>query len=75
MSVCERCWREAQRACGGWDVADNYARLMAERSEAPCSPEDQAGPDARECPRCKRKTIHQHTGEPMCGCKLIGWEV
>jgi hypothetical protein len=36
----------------------------------PAKPE-QAGPDATECPACKRKTVHQHTH--LCqtpGCKL-----
>ena len=65
MSSCEKCWRDAQ---GSADVAREYQRLMAERKDTPCSPEDQAGPDAAHCWTCGRRTIHQHTSEPMCGC-------
>jgi len=34
----------------------------------PCTPEEQAGAHAKPCPVCKRLTLHQYTGEPMCGC-------
>lgn len=67
MSACEKCWADA----GG--NADSYSRLIVDRNvigRPPlCSPEDQAGPDATECPECHRLTLHQHTGEPMCGCR------
>lgn len=62
MSACEYCWSQA-----GGD-ADRYRQLVEER--APCSPELQAGPGAGQCPVCKRWTLHQHTGEPMCGCPV-----
>lgn len=52
------------------DVAAEYARLIEARKLTPCTPEEQAGPDATQCPTCHRLTLHQHTGEPMCGCKL-----
>jgi hypothetical protein len=39
-------------------------------TELYCTGEEQAGPDAGECPVCHRKTLHQHTGEPMCGCAV-----
>jgi hypothetical protein len=42
--------------------------LLEERKEHPCTPEEQAGPEALECPVCHRKTLHQYTREPMCGC-------
>lgn len=60
MSSCEKCWRDA----GG--EPDRYRELIRGRSA--CSAEEQAGPHANECPWCGRKTLHQHTGEPMCGC-------
>lgn len=65
MSTCEKCWADAH------SVADEYVRLLRERRDHPCSPEEQAGPNARECPWCGRMTLHQHTGEPMCGCPPI----
>lgn len=65
MSACEKCWSLA----GGNPV--RYRRLIidaAEHNAVTCTPEEQAGPNAKECPICKRMTLHQHTGEPMCGC-------
>ena len=64
MSSCEKCWADS----GG---GGEYSRLMYERESAGriCTPEEQAGRDADLCPECNRKTIHQYTGEPMCGCK------
>lgn len=59
MSACEKCWTDA----GG--SSDAYRKLLAERL---CTPEEQAGPNAERCPVCLRKTLHQHTGQPMCGC-------
>lgn len=69
MSSCEKCRRDANRYSG--DVIDEYRRLLEERHSSPCTPEERAGPGATECPRCDRKTIHQYTQEPMCGCKLL----
>lgn len=66
MSTCEKCWADSQ---GPYDDAtQRYKDLLSERK---CTPEEQAGPDAGECPMCKRKTLHQHTGEPMCGCPEV----
>ena len=68
MSSCEKCWRDAH--VGPYTcVADEYRRLIEERQRDPCTPEEQAGPDATTCPTCNRKTLHQWTKEPMCGCK------
>jgi hypothetical protein len=63
MSACEKCWTDSQ--FGG-----DYTKLLDARKDHPCTPEQQAGPDATECPECHRLTLHQHTGEPMCGCAL-----
>ncbi len=68
MSTCEKCWSDAHRG-PQFDVADEYARLMSERKDSPCTAEEQAGPDAKECSVCHRMTLHQTTGEPMCGCE------
>ena len=68
MSSCERCWADAHKGGPYADVAANYARLMGERKDNPCTPEQQAGEFAEECPKCKRKVIHQYTGECMAGC-------
>ena len=64
MSACEKCWVDSQNA-------QHYMDLINERNAAgrPCTPEEQAGPGAQPCPSCKRMTLHQYTGEPMCGCK------
>ena len=67
MSACEKCWRDAH-AAGTGCAPDEYHRLLRERADSPCSPEEQAGPDASTCPECGRKTLHQHTREPMCKC-------
>ena len=61
MSVCEKCWSDSR-------TTNDYFRLLKERESSPCSPEEQAGPDAGECKGCGRKTVHQHTGQLMCGC-------
>lgn len=52
---CEKCWRDA-----GGDP-ERYRELLNARDKAGtrCTPEEQAGPDATECPGCKRKTVHQ----------------
>ena len=55
MSSCERCWKEAN------GNADRYHELLAINR---CSPEEQAGENATECPRCdadgaRRKMMSQ----------------
>jgi hypothetical protein len=62
VSSCEKCWRDA-----GGD-SDRYRALLFDPNRPTCTPEEQAGPDAKECPICKRMTLHQHTGECMSGC-------
>lgn len=68
MSACEKCWADAYQG-GSGSQAERYQELVRERN---CTPEQQAGQDAGECPTCKRKTLHQFTREPMCGCKSGG---
>ena len=70
MSTCEKCWSDAHLG-EQFSVAEEYGKLVAARRDMPCTPEQQAGPDATECPQCHRKTLHQHTREPMCQCKEI----
>lgn len=67
MSACEKCWRESRGA-------DNYRELLESRKENPCTPEEQAGPDAGECPACKRMTLHQYMAECMNRCGFITHE-
>lgn len=65
MSSCERCWADA-----GGD-SSKYRALLTSRNgiDSPsCTPEQMAGPGGKECPRCHQRTLHQHTGQPMCGC-------
>lgn len=66
MSTCEKCWRDAHRG-PQFSVADEYAQLLRERRESPCTPEERAGPSAGICLICGAATLHQTTGEPMCG--------
>ncbi len=65
MSACEKCWRDAYDPHGRCTDTDRYRELVASRT---CAPEEQAGPDASTCPACGRRTLHQYTREPMCGC-------
>jgi len=51
MPMCEKCW---ERSCG---VADKYHELILKHN---CTPEEQAGQEATECPTCGRKTIHPY---------------
>jgi hypothetical protein len=60
MASCEKCWEEA-----GGDP-DYYHHLLRVNN---CTPEEQAGEGADECPRCHRRTIHCLTLEcvnPQC---------
>ncbi len=62
MAACEKCWRDA-----GANPAE-YERLLVLRKGNSCTPEQQAGDDATDCPTCKRKTIHQYAHVCMiCG--------
>ena len=64
MSSCEKCWSDAldsEDAC----QPDRYRELIELRKGNPCTPEEQAGPDATECPECKRMSQHQITGQCM----------
>lgn len=64
MSACEKCWQDSR-------FLDNYHEVLASRSAHPCTPEEQAGEQASQCPVCQRMTLHQYTHEPMCGCKIV----
>jgi hypothetical protein len=66
MSSCEKCWQDS----AGDDHAARYAELIESRKDRPCTPEEQAGPDAKRCPRCERMTLHQYAGECMAGCDM-----
>ncbi len=74
MSTCEKCWEDAHHGPYA-DVPANYARLMKERKSNPCTPEQQAGPEAGECSGCGGKTLHQYTGECMAGCQVMNIEL
>ena len=64
MPSCEKCWSDAHRG-PQFSVAEEYWRLMEERADNPCTPEEQAGPEATKCPKCNRMTLHQHCKECM----------
>lgn len=42
MSSCEKCWADAYMGPYG-DQVDKYQRLIKERENNPCTPEEQAG--------------------------------
>lgn len=68
MPSCERCWSDSAMARYHGDT-DAYRRLLEQRGPNGCTPEQQAGPDALECQRCRRKTVHQFAGVCMvAGC-------
>lgn len=62
MSSCEKCWSDH------YVLGIDYGDLVKQREANPCTPEEQAGPDATQCPTCQRLTLHQSTGECMYGC-------
>ena len=45
MASCEKCWSDAGWAAHlrGGDKVDHYHRLLEERKDSPCSPEEQCG--------------------------------
>lgn len=63
MSSCERCWSMAYDPYSS--QSERYQENIATHT---CTPEQQAGEGAGECPECHRMTKHQHTDELMCGC-------
>jgi len=66
MPSCEKCWEDA------FGNPEKYRELIEERKNDPCTPEEQAGEDATECPKCKRKTVHQYAKICMvCGNKEL----
>lgn len=74
MPSCEKCWADAHRG-PQYSVAEEYSRLLEERKDNPCTPEEQAGLDATECPNCLRKTMHQYCHVCMaCGFSQRGHE-
>ena len=62
MASCEKCWSDAytKSMCNPYkSQAEIYSELIIERKDDPCTPEQQAGPDANECPKCNKKAVHQ----------------
>ncbi len=63
MSTCEKCWNDAGLAAQASSLltqAEYYSILLKERKNTPCTPEQQAGVDAKTCPKCGRKTVSNH---------------
>jgi len=63
FGACMKCWKE----CG--QDQDKYDKMMAaKRTQGPvafCTPEEQAGPEAGQCPWCGHQTIHEKCGVCM----------
>lgn len=69
MASCERCWERSHVIARetGIEQTEEYRRLVLVND---CTPEQQAGPEASECPKCQTRTVHQHTHQ----CTACGWE-
>ena len=66
MAACEKRWADSR---GSDTHGDGYKRLLDERRDSPCTPEEQAGPGATACQTCGRMTMHQHARDVcMAGC-------
>ena len=65
MSGCEKCWADSRLR----NIEYHDMIALREREGPICTPEEKAGPDATQCPMCKRMSLHQYTKEPMCGCE------
>jgi ribosomal protein L37E len=72
MPACEKCWADSRV----FDVLSTYGpyaySYLVEQRDATgnaCTPHEQAGPDATECQRCHRMTVHQHAKV----CMTCGW--
>ena len=62
MASCEKCWNDSRGQGDG-----EYARLVATRF---CTPEEQAGEGAKQCPECKSMAMHIYCHVCMsCGYK------
>jgi uncharacterized paraquat-inducible protein A len=69
MPSCERCWRDAHADPFG-DIMARYHELIADPTRR-CTPEQRAGPEATECPKCERTAVHQYARICMaCGLDL-----
>ncbi len=73
MATCEKCWDDAYMRTHSEPMicqVDHYYNLLKERKENPCTPEEQAGAGATECPKCKRITVHVYAKVcTNCGIK------
>ena len=59
MASCEKCWKDA----GG--NSEQYFRLLENREDHKCTPEQQAGELANKCVVCGRLTMHQYANVCM----------
>lgn len=63
MASCEKCWEDAQEF---GDPSGAYEMLIRRRM---CTPEEQAGRGAEQCPKCGRYAMHIHCHICMA-CRL-----
>ena len=67
MASCEKCWADSYTMSrgSGKDRVEIYHELLTEEQ---CTLEEQAGQDAKICPECNQKTVHQIINECLnCG--------
>ena len=73
MASCEKCWSDAYMRTLSDPMksqAEHYHNLIIERKDHPCTPEQQAGINAKKCPECGRLAVHE-----ICHiCMNCGWE-
>ena len=70
MPCCEKCWSDTDSPSG--DHGEAYRARLAEvhKSGTICTPEEQAGRDAKLCGNCGRLAVHQYAGLCMfCGIR------
>ena len=69
MASCEKCWSDAYTKSrgSGRSQTEVYSELVKQRD---CTPEEQAGMDAKKCKICKRTAVHQMINVCMaCGAR------
>ena len=60
MSACEKCWGDAylRSLYSGKSQGECYTELLEERSDNPCSPQEQAGQFWDDEKQCDRRMVN-----------------
>ena len=75
MPSCEKCWGDAYMMTLSEPMksqAEHYSDLIIKRKDIPCTPEEQAGINAKICPSCNMRAIHEIVNMCMnCGYSVV----